>query len=88
MVGVEEGLLPYWRAVSEAEQGEELRLMFVACSRAKRWLTLSYAHFRFSMGHWAESKPSPFLSLLPEEHRSWPDRDRRPASRSSPTPAR
>jgi len=46
VVGAEKGLLPFVKAVTDDDLAEERRLMFVACSRARRWLTLSYANER------------------------------------------
>ena len=75
VVGAEKGLLPFVKAVTDDDIAEERRLMFVACSRARQWLTLSYANERFLYGKWDQRKPSQFLDALPEQDRRWADRD-------------
>lgn len=66
VVGVEDGFFPHVRATSDADVGEERRLLFVACSRAERELTLSYARSRFMFNDRKERDPSPFLVSLPD----------------------
>jgi DNA helicase-2/ATP-dependent DNA helicase PcrA len=46
IAGMEEGLFPHARAIQEAGEGEERRLAYVAMTRAKRTLTLSWARSR------------------------------------------
>lgn len=66
VVGVEEGLLPFARAITPEEVTEERRLFFVAVSRAKKHLVLSYADWRrLYQGDPVEKKPSRFLRVLP-----------------------
>lgn len=43
VIGLSEGLLPSYFAKTEAEIAEEKRLLYVAITRAKRYLQLSYA---------------------------------------------
>ena len=48
VVGCEEKLFPHWRSVDAGEKAlqEERRLMYVAMTRAERFLYLSYANYR------------------------------------------
>jgi DNA helicase-2/ATP-dependent DNA helicase PcrA len=80
LVGAEKGLLPGLRAVTDAEKAEELRLTFVACSRPRRWLTVSYCDTRMLYGRTERREPSPFLDLLPVEASTWHERDRQMAA--------
>lgn len=67
VVGMEEGMFPHERALSEDERGldEERRLFYVAITRAKEMLILSMARRRFKYGQYEQHRPSPFLSDLP-----------------------
>jgi DNA helicase-2/ATP-dependent DNA helicase PcrA len=69
VAGLEEGLLPL---VGEAEEGQELeeerRLLYVGITRARRSVTLTFAHFRRQYGVEEARVPSRFLEELPEEH--------------------
>jgi DNA helicase II / ATP-dependent DNA helicase PcrA len=100
VAGVEEGFFPHARAGEEAPEDEERRLLFVACSRAERRLTLTAAQRRLIHGTPVENPPSRFLGDLPTSvshvHRGAAARpdlrwNRRPAStrpRSEPGVAR
>lgn len=46
IIGVEHEIIPHKAAILERGEEEERRLMYVACTRAKRQLVLSYARFR------------------------------------------
>jgi DNA helicase-2/ATP-dependent DNA helicase PcrA len=63
--GVEEGLLPHRRSL-ECEEGvqEERRLAYVAMTRAKRQLYLSYAHMRLLGGSALLGEPSRFIGEI------------------------
>ena len=68
LVGLEEGLFPGTRAIGEHdEMEEERRLCYVAITRAKESLTISYAHQRMLYGHTSFNRPSRFLAELPPE---------------------
>ena len=69
MVGMEEGLLPYARALDdERELEEERRLTYVGMTRAKDRLFLVHARHRSAWGSGGvEVEPSRFLADLPEE---------------------
>ncbi|MGH2462838.1 MAG: ATP-dependent helicase, partial [Candidatus Limnocylindria bacterium] len=69
MVGLEEGLLPYARALDdERELEEERRLAYVGMTRAKDRLFLVHARHRSAWGSGGvEVEPSRFLADLPED---------------------
>lgn len=66
MVGMEEGLLPHQRSISEDERqiDEERRLCYVGLTRAQDVLTLSLAQSRRKWGKSQTSIPSRFLFEL------------------------
>ena len=67
LVGFEDGLFPGMRAIGEAEEmEEERRLCYVAITRAKQTLTISYAKQRMLYGRTNASLPSRFLREIPE----------------------
>ena len=62
IVGLEEGVFPdSRRAMSNSEMEEERRLMYVAITRAKERLYLSWAKSRFKFGSRQDCLPSAFL---------------------------
>ncbi len=68
LVGFEEGLFPSARSTMTAEDTEEeRRLCYVAITRAKKTLAISYARQRMLYGHTTMARPSQFLSELPSE---------------------
>ena len=70
MPGLEEGLFPHKRSIDEgfAAVEEERRLMYVAITRAKRRLIMSYADTRRSFGQSVENcEPSRFLAEVPDD---------------------
>ncbi|PIR47194.1 MAG: ATP-dependent DNA helicase PcrA [Candidatus Vogelbacteria bacterium CG10_big_fil_rev_8_21_14_0_10_45_14] len=69
-VGLEEGLFPHARRDARDEQEaleEERRLFYVAVTRAKERLTISYAMSRMVYGTPRIGFPSQFLDDIPEE---------------------
>ena len=65
VVGVEEGIFPLSRSsYSQKETEEERRLMYVAVTRAKERLFLSYAQSRYLHGKRAYTTPSKFLDEM------------------------
>lgn len=60
---VNEGVVPYQKAVEEGSLEEERRLMYVAMTRARDHLHLSYTRQRFHK----EAEPSRFLNELENE---------------------
>ncbi len=67
LVGFEDGLFPGTRAIGEREEmEEERRLCYVAITRAKKNLTVTYARQRMLYGRTSASLPSRFLKEIPE----------------------
>ncbi len=67
LVGLEEGLFPGIRAIGEPEEmEEERRLCYVAITRARERLTISYAHQRMLYGRTNACLPSRFLKEIPD----------------------
>ena len=68
LVGFEDGLFPGMRAIGDVEEmEEERRLCYVAITRAKVNLTISYAKQRMLYGRTNASLPSRFLREIPED---------------------
>jgi len=68
LVGFEDGLFPGMRAIGDTEEmEEERRLCYVAITRAKKNLTISYARQRMLYGRTNASMPSRFLREIPED---------------------
>jgi DNA helicase-2/ATP-dependent DNA helicase PcrA len=68
LVGFEDGLFPGMRAIGDMEEmEEERRLCYVAITRAKQNLTISYAKQRMLYGRTNASLPSRFLREIPED---------------------
>lgn len=68
VVGLEENLFPsYLSLASPDEIEEERRLFYVAITRAKRHLTLSYCNNRYQYGQIRSNDPSRFISEIPED---------------------
>lgn len=66
VTGVEVDLVPLGDAASGRAADEERRLLYVAMTRAKCRLTLTYARWRSGRGSGRESSRSPFLDDLGE----------------------
>jgi len=66
IMGAEHNLFPHERAVEERSLDEELRLFYVALTRAKLNIVISYAEKRFRHGKSSRQRPSQFIRLLPE----------------------
>lgn len=81
VTGMEEGVFPHVRSLDDpAGMDEERRLAYVAVTRAKRYLTLTYVSRRFMFGQEQVNRPSRFLRDLPEEGVvRFGERPRRPA---------
>ena len=68
LVGFEDGLFPGMRAIGEREEmEEERRLCYVAITRAKETLTITYARQRMLYGRTNSALPSRFLNEIPED---------------------
>jgi DNA helicase-2/ATP-dependent DNA helicase PcrA len=64
--GLERGLVPLDREGFAADEDEERRLLYVAMTRARRLLVLSWAARRTLWGRRLPGERSPFLESLPE----------------------
>lgn len=68
LVGFEDGLFPGMRAIGDREEmEEERRLCYVAITRAKENLTITYAKQRMLYGRTNAALPSRFLREIPED---------------------
>lgn len=68
VVGLEENLFPSFMSMGTPDQlDEERRLFYVAITRAKKFLTLSYANSRYQYGQMRYNEPSRFVEEVPEE---------------------
>ncbi|HEY9340704.1 MAG TPA: UvrD-helicase domain-containing protein [Hanamia sp.] len=66
--GLEETLFPNAMAINTREElEEERRLFYVAITRAKHKLWLTYANTRYRFGNLTQNEPSRFIDELPEE---------------------
>jgi DNA helicase-2/ATP-dependent DNA helicase PcrA len=66
--GLEETLFPNAMAINTREElEEERRLFYVAITRAKHKLWLTYANTRYRFGNLSQNEPSRFIDELPEE---------------------
>ena len=66
ITGCEDMLLPC-SLFGDRDEEEEKRLFYVGMTRARKRLILSHAGKRTINGRMLEMKPSPFLSLIPED---------------------
>ncbi|MBP8591311.1 UvrD-helicase domain-containing protein [Candidatus Shapirobacteria bacterium] len=67
ITGLEEGLLPHYRAISDPQElEEERRLCYVGLTRAQEKLFLTLASRRLLFGKKSSNPPSRFLSNIPE----------------------
>lgn len=67
LVGLEEGLFPHSRSLTDREQmEEERRLCYVGITRARKQLTLSYAKRRLLYGSYSNQQPARFLREIPD----------------------
>lgn len=72
LTGLEEGLFPHENSRNEANGlEEERRLMYVAMTRARRRLYLSFAQSRMLHGQTRYNVPSRFLDEIPEQLMKW-----------------
>jgi len=69
LVGCEDGIFPSSRSTADPEElEEERRLCYVAITRARRKLIMTYARQRMLYGRTTTNIPSRFLSELPEAY--------------------
>lgn len=67
LIGLEDHIIPHEKSVQEGGLEEERRLMYVAMTRAKKYLTLSMSRKRKRMGKDANSTPSRLLFEIPKD---------------------
>lgn len=68
LVGLEEGIFPHSRSLSDQDQlEEERRLCYVGMTRARKRLYLIYALERLFHGNFMSSVPSRFIGEIPQE---------------------
>jgi DNA helicase-2/ATP-dependent DNA helicase PcrA len=68
ITGLEEGLLPHYRALNNPQElEEERRLCYVGLTRAQEKLFLTLASRRLLFGKKSSNPPSRFLSNIPED---------------------
>lgn len=67
IAGLEEGILPLYRAQTEEEIAEEKRLLYVGMTRAEQRLFLSRAIKRIRFGKSEHPAPSPFLQKIEQD---------------------
>lgn len=67
--GVEETLFPSGMSINTREElEEERRLFYVAVTRAKQKLWLTYANARYRFGQLVQNEPSRFIEEMPEQY--------------------
>lgn len=66
IVGCEENLLPHANSLKEPALSEERRLFYVGITRARQYLTLTYARNRRKMYDMLDIEPSRFLKDIPK----------------------
>jgi DNA helicase-2/ATP-dependent DNA helicase PcrA len=67
--GLEENLFPNAMSINSREElEEERRLFYVAVTRAKHKLILTYANTRYRFGQLQQNDPSRFVDEMPQEH--------------------
>jgi DNA helicase-2/ATP-dependent DNA helicase PcrA len=76
VIGCEDGAFPHMRALEEGSEEEERRLCYVAITRARRRLYMTWARERQLFGRSERNLPSRFIDELPieltERHSSIP----------------
>lgn len=67
--GIEETLFPSAMSINTREElEEERRLFYVAVTRAKHRLWLTYANARYRFGQLVQNEPSRFIEEMPEQY--------------------
>jgi len=83
IIGLEENLFPSVNSAStQNEIEEERRLMYVALTRAKLAVTISYSQTRFRWGSHVSYPPSRFLREIDKKFLNWPDLESELSGRS------
>ncbi len=88
IVGMEEGVLPHFKSMTDPEQmEEERRLCYVGITRAKDKVYLVYTQRRSLMGSSAHNPPSRFLKDIPSNLLTSPTAQATEASKRPAAPA-
>ena len=64
LAGLQDGMFPFFTSVKEGRMQEEKRLFYVAITRAKKQLFLSWRQYE----NGREKNPSPFLAGIPRKY--------------------
>ena len=75
IIGVEDGLFPHQNALQEQRMEEERRLMYVAMTRARYRLTMTYVRVRMRFGNKEKVSYSPFLDEPDASVMRWVDKE-------------
>ena len=75
LVGMEHGLFPHERSLEEHSGDEERRLFYVAITRAREYLFMTYCAERFKYHEFIRQRPSSFLNDLPDDYVEKPKLD-------------
>ncbi len=68
LAGLEEGIFPSNHSLYNPEAiEEERRLLYVGITRAKEYLVITHARYRYSFGSMSDQRASRFLSEVPEQ---------------------
>lgn len=74
IAGVEEELFPSPMSLdNQRDLEEERRLFYVAVTRAKQNITITYSHTRYRWGELVTCSPSRFIGEIDENLVNWPD---------------
>lgn len=72
IIGLEEGVLPYFKAIDDKDElQEERRLLYVGMTRARDYLCLTGAKRRRLFSKFQDFEPSRFLTDIPRECCNW-----------------
>ncbi|MCX7913900.1 MAG: UvrD-helicase domain-containing protein [Thermodesulfovibrionales bacterium] len=72
IIGLEDGILPYFKAIDDGEElQEERRLLYVGMTRARDYLCLTGAKRRKLFSKYQDFEPSRFLADIPRECCNW-----------------
>src|SRR5690606_33687548 len=66
VIGCEDGVFPHSRSIDEGSLEEERRLCYVGLTRAREFLSLTYARRRSLFGSQGAGIPSRFLGEIPD----------------------
>lgn len=85
LMGMEEELLPHRSSIETDNIEEERRLAYVGITRAKQYLTLTYASKRRQYGEIIDCLPSRFLTELPQQELRYEGLENTPVEQKAET---